>query len=280
MKMKKIFLLPIIILVCMLKGCEPPVQNGLIGHTLSYTFIPYKCNYLIIDTADNAEKVIALSQYKLHIITSHVPDSMRYKSSLFYYDVENGNGQIEADVKRHLHKRYFPDEKRIERRFGRATRPAGDISQIDIDFKEGMMNFYSYVYSVSVIKDLKVTASADLCGVKAGHSLNHLMDVSVSRMPFITRNRAIFEGVPPIMSIERYLAYSPATPQGEQAQERMSRAPQYGPVSFPKKYRSLSLLFKPECRLSESVDVQFTVSFELEDGRVISTVSDLITLQP
>ena len=136
-------------------------------------------------------------------------------------------------------------ERKISQYYGVDTRSA--MTKID--------------YRTTPIKDLKITSSVKIGNVKAGDSLNDLLEVygySENHSFIITANKDLIVGRDNItqISIDQYLSYHPMAPA------------------------AMKLKFRDGVKIDEPVDACFQIELTTDDGRVLKAESRHITLVP
>ena len=131
----------------------------------------------------------------------------------------------------------------------KATRSALYASWVHID------------YRTTPIKDLKITASQDISGIKAGESLNSLFlldGYDDSHDFIITADKNLITDAEKIkgIGIDQYLYYHPMAPA------------------------ALYMKLRKNVKLSAPVETTFTLEITTGDGNVLKSVTPLIKLMP
>ena len=114
-------------------------------------------------------------------------------------------------------------------------------------------------YRITPLKNIKITCSKDLFGVKAGDILNEYFVIAgyPSYHDFIiSSNKQLVSGKTTDISLSQYLSYQPMAPAGMYMQIKKG-------VSIP-----------------ASITAEFTVELELEGDKTISATTKPITLIP
>ncbi len=123
------------------------------------------------------------------------------------------------------------------------------------------MNLVNLDYRTTPIKNLKITASQDINGIKAGKSLNNLFVVDgydTYHYFIITANKDLITDADKIMgiSIDQYLYYHPMAPA------------------------SLYMKFRDNVNVSAPVETTFRIEITTDDGNVIKCETPLVKLMP
>ncbi len=116
-------------------------------------------------------------------------------------------------------------------------------------------------YRITAIKNIKITASQDVCGIKTGESLNSLfvIDGYADYHNFIiTANKNLITGIDKIcgIGIDQYLYYRPMAPA------------------------ALYMKLRDNVNVNAPVETTFTIEITTDDGNVIMSVTPLVTLMP
>ncbi len=116
-------------------------------------------------------------------------------------------------------------------------------------------------YRITPIKDIKITSSMNIGGVKAGESLNDLLvvcDYPVNHWFIITANKQLIERFDDIMniSIDKYLSYHPMAPA------------------------ALRLKFRDGVSIAEATKATFTIELTTDEGNVLKSETRAICLLP
>ena len=123
------------------------------------------------------------------------------------------------------------------------------------------MYFVPLDYRTTPIKNLNITASQDINGIKAGKSLNNLFVVSGyegHHYFIITANKDLITDADKIkgISIDQYLYYHPMAPA------------------------SLYMKFRDNVNVSAPVETIFNIEITTDEGNVIKCETPLVTLMP
>ena len=114
-------------------------------------------------------------------------------------------------------------------------------------------------YRTTPLKNIKITCSQDLFGIKAGEALTDYFVVQgypIYHDFIITSNKQLVSGKTTDISLSQYLSYQPMAPA------------------------AMYMQFKKGVSIPANLTVEFTVELELEGGKTISATTKSITLTP
>ena len=272
MKTKKIFLL----LLCfsLFYSCNKKEENPIFRQATYYNFIPRQCKYIWAHnvrlnqiTFDDGsffndyeymskEDSVSFTNYVLEFSTS----STTWEDYLCYLDVEypdyakNYRSEKVDTLAIPLYTKMYSD-------YAVESPDMGIENQLSQLFNQTRAHLVWVDYRITPIKDIKITSSMNIGGVKAGESLNDLLvvwDYPVYHWFIITANKQLIGRFDDIMniSIGQYLSYHPMAPA------------------------ALKLKFRDGVSIAEATKATFTIELTTDEGKVLRSETRAVNLLP